>query len=47
MWIIVKHCTENENEVMLVPRPQPVVKKSYTKYLTIAILSAVKILARI
>ena len=47
MWIIVKHSTENDNEVMLVPTPEPRVKKSYMKYLTIAIFSVAKILARI
>ena len=47
MWVIVKHSTENENEVMLVPTPQPRVKKSYKKYFVLAILSVAKILARI
>ena len=47
MWIIVKHSTENDNEVMLVPTPESVVKKSYLKYLTITIISVAKILVRI
>ena len=42
MWIFVEHNTKDKHEVMIVPTPDPVVKKTTMKYVWITVYAVFK-----